>query len=134
MLSPSIDAFENGKSRIVSTVAFAMNPVYVSLVPAASYSAFLFFRSDSQRLKSTSYAENTCGDVWMLITMCSAIFFRITPIFSMRTFSPGLRRCRRSRRLEWRRCEGLARDSPSACVDAGAPDLRSGLAQRPATR
>src|SRR6185503_17494748 len=25
----------------------------------------------------------------MLITMCSAIFFRITPIFSMRTLSPG---------------------------------------------
>ena len=41
------------------------------------------------RPKSTSYAEYTCGDVWMLITMCSAIFLRITPIFSMRTFSPG---------------------------------------------
>ena len=41
------------------------------------------------RLKSTSYAEYTCGDVWMLITMWSAIFLRITPIFSMRTFSPG---------------------------------------------
>ena len=26
----------------------------------------------------------------MLVTMCSAIFFRMTPIFSMRTFSPGV--------------------------------------------
>src|SRR4051812_14253308 len=43
------------------------------------------------RLKSTSYAEYTWGDVRMLDTMCSAIFLRITPIFSMRTFSPGLK-------------------------------------------
>src|SRR5690349_23053465 len=40
--------------------------------------------------KSTSYAEYTCGDVRMLETMCSAIFLRMMPIGSMRTFSPGV--------------------------------------------
>ena len=55
----------------------------------ASYSAFFFLRISSIRPKSTSYAEYTCGDVRRLITMWSAIFLRITPIGSMRTFSPG---------------------------------------------
>ena len=53
----------------MSTVALAMNAVYVSLTPAASYSAFFLRRRSSTRPKSISYATYTCGDVRMLITM-----------------------------------------------------------------
>ena len=36
-------------------------------------------------MKSTSNAECTCGDVRLLITMCSAIFRRIT-LIGMRSY------------------------------------------------
>src|SRR6185436_3095515 len=48
----------------------------------------------------------------MLITMCSAIFFRITPIFSMRTLSPG-----------WNAGGGGAIGARAPRPAAGAPDV-----------
>ena len=59
-------------------------------MPARSYSAFFCSRSCATRAKFTSNTECTWADVRRLSTMCSAIFFRITPIGTISTRSPGL--------------------------------------------
>ena len=88
MLSPSIDALMTGTARIASTTALRMNERNVSFAPAASNSAFFASRIFATREKLTSKTECTCADVRRLMTMCSAILFRITDILTISTTGP----------------------------------------------
>src|SRR5687768_6423087 len=87
---PSTDELTIGTFLSPSAHAFVMKDMYVSLPPAFSYSAFWLFRISSTLVKSISNAECTCGDVRLLITMCSAIFRRIT-VIGVRSYLSGAR-------------------------------------------
>ena len=83
MLSPSTEALTTGTARSASTTAFRMKERKVSLAPARFVLRLLgFSRIFATREKLTSNTECTCADVRRLMTMCSAIRFRITDIFS----------------------------------------------------
>ena len=77
-----------GHLRMPCTTARAKNGVKVSLLPVAcSNLAFIFSRSFTMRVTSTSKTPCTCALVRFDITMCSAIFLRMT---DMGTISPGV--------------------------------------------
>ena len=77
-----------GHLRMPCTTARAKNGVKVSLLPVAcSNLPFIFSRSLTMRVTSTSKTPCTCALVRFDSTMCSAIFLRMT---DMGTTSPGV--------------------------------------------
>ena len=120
MLSPSIDALTIGTSRSASTAALAMNDSVGELRAGALVLGLLrladLVDAAEVRLRTPSARAR---DVRRLSTMCSAIFLRITDIFSMRSCSPGLNARRRGRR---RRAA-----APAAWFAAAAAEPRARL-------
>ena len=88
MLSPSTDELTMGHLRRPCTTARAKNGVKVSLLPVAcSNLPFIFSRSLTMRVTSTSKTPCTCALVRFDMIMCSAIFLRMV---DMGTSSPGV--------------------------------------------
>ena len=77
-----------GHLRMPCTAARAKKGVKVSLLPVAcSNLVFILSRSYTMRVMSTSKTRWTCALARFDITMCSAIFLRMT---DMGTISPGI--------------------------------------------
>src|SRR5581483_2288486 len=90
MLSPSTDALMTGNALSASVTALITKGRKVILTPLrASKSPLMRSRSLAMFVKSTSKKVVTCAEVRLLVTMCSAIFFRIRLIGSTLTRSPG---------------------------------------------
>src|SRR3954447_8305938 len=90
MLFSSIDALRIGNSRNPVITACTTNGMYVSFTPRSAYASLCARRSLSIAVKSTSKTVVTCAEVCFEITMCCAIFLRMTESGSRRVDSPAL--------------------------------------------
>src|SRR5260370_17883390 len=85
MFDPSMEAFTIGYCRKAAAAARTTKGRNVRLNPYWAWNCPLIFsRSFATRVISTLCTVVTCAEVRLLKTMCSAIFWRIVDIGSMR--------------------------------------------------
>src|SRR5574340_949683 len=77
MLSPSTLAFRTGNALRASTAAFRMKGIQVRRTPRSWYDAPWVVRSWATQVKSISKTVETCAEVRLDSSMCSAVLRRI---------------------------------------------------------
>src|SRR5579883_450229 len=92
MFLPSMEALKIGKERRASAAAAVTKGRNVKEKPLRAWNSALFLsRSLAILVMSTRCTVVTCAEVRLLMTMCSAIFWRMVLMGSVRTLADSAR-------------------------------------------